>query len=120
MRKWFTCNLCLRVMEDPCGGPCGHSHCRKCLQHWLQRANDCPTCNALIVTPIEQHPGMADAIKSVLQRFALTAEEYDLAPMSYIPLSTAKLDRDSGKWIFDFYPNAPDIYIGDTGRIYKI
>ena len=46
----ITCNICLRLMEDPRTFPCTHVYCNECIRRLVQRSQDtqgclqCPEC----------------------------------------------------------------------------
>ena len=53
----ITCNICLRLMEDPRTFPCTHVYCNECLKRLVQRSQDtqgclqCPECRKMIHIP---------------------------------------------------------------------
>lgn len=43
----YLCGICLQIMHDPCfiECDCRRSHCRKCLNKWIDDNDKCPSCN---------------------------------------------------------------------------
>ncbi|KAI7239483.1 hypothetical protein KC330_g1853 [Hortaea werneckii] len=50
-----SCPICYQTFTEPVKTPCGHIYCRECLEAWLERTNNCPTCRTLLMAqaPIE-------------------------------------------------------------------
>eukprot|EP00466_Bigelowiella_natans_P015344 jgi/Bigna1/77332/fgenesh1_pg.47_\ len=48
LMEMLTCPLCLNLISEPISLACGHSFCRVCLCHALQRSKKkCPNCRAM-------------------------------------------------------------------------
>lgn len=45
-KKSIECNICLEAIEfkNLKSGRCGHHYCTLCINEWLKKSNECPTC----------------------------------------------------------------------------
>ena len=40
-----TCSMCMNLTKDPvCQVKCGHSFCKSCMKHFIEKAIICPVC----------------------------------------------------------------------------
>ena len=51
----LTCQICLKIMDDPIALRCGHAFCKVCMHTWFQRSRTCPTCGYKRCTPNAKH-----------------------------------------------------------------
>ena len=40
----ITCQICLSRVRDPCVCPNLHAFCKCCIDMWLEKSKQCPTC----------------------------------------------------------------------------
>ena len=40
----FGCTICFVEMTDATITKCGHSFCKDCIEEWINRNHECPTC----------------------------------------------------------------------------
>ncbi|XP_041373527.1 uncharacterized protein LOC121386628 [Gigantopelta aegis] len=57
----ISCNICLEVVTDPRGLPCGHTYCLTCLQNHIDANNTddtfvCPNCRDVVGIPDSTQP----------------------------------------------------------------
>jgi len=38
----LKCSICMSIFQDPARCPCGHTFCRKCIEHWVSSHKTCP------------------------------------------------------------------------------
>ncbi|XP_075884555.1 tripartite motif-containing protein 16-like [Nelusetta ayraudi] len=79
----FSCSLCLDLLKDPVTISCGHSYCRKCLQHhWdaeeEKRVYSCPQCKRTFTArPVLEKNTMLAARVETLEKTGLQAAPAD-------------------------------------------
>ncbi|XP_075901402.1 tripartite motif-containing protein 16-like [Nelusetta ayraudi] len=77
--KTFSCCLCLHLLKDPVTTSCGHSYCRRCLQHhWdaeeERRVYSCPQCRRTFTPrPVLERSTMLAALVETLEKTGLQA-----------------------------------------------
>ncbi|XP_075871821.1 E3 ubiquitin-protein ligase TRIM62-like [Nelusetta ayraudi] len=80
-RELLSCSLCLDLLKDPVTTSCGHSYCRKCLQHhWdveeVRRVYSCPQCRRTFTTVLEKNIMLAALVEN-LKKTGLQAAPAD-------------------------------------------
>lgn len=71
----LVCPICYGVLEDPLQVPvCEHAFCRKCIQEWLQRQNNCPVDReTLSAVQLRQVPRI---LKNLLSRLTINCDNF--------------------------------------------
>ncbi len=46
MEPIYDCSICSEVFNNPYSTKCGHTFCKSCIDAWITRSADCPTCRA--------------------------------------------------------------------------
>ncbi len=63
----ITCHICLGKVKEPCVCPNLHAFCSFCIETWLEKSKQCPTCRIVInkENPCRRVLGSADTFDDV-------------------------------------------------------
>jgi hypothetical protein len=63
----ITCHICLGKVKEPCVCPNLHAFCSFCIETWLEKSKQCPTCRIAInkENPCRRVLGSADTFDDV-------------------------------------------------------
>ncbi|XP_023271138.1 serine/arginine repetitive matrix protein 1-like [Seriola lalandi dorsalis] len=64
MEEYLTCSICMETFEDPVTTDCGHSFCKKCLNHCHEYTDLCPMCKK----PLSRIPDVNIVLRDIVQR----------------------------------------------------
>ena len=72
----IQCNICLGVPLSPVMTRCGHFHCERCLNKWLDTADTCTACRrTLTMDDISEVHGFCENVHQVLHVYCTYKEK---------------------------------------------
>ena len=72
----IQCNICLGVPLSPVMTRCGHFHCKRCLNKWLDTADTCTACRrTLTMDDISEIHGFRENVHQVLHVYCKYKEQ---------------------------------------------